>query len=359
MCAPLPPGHLIGWGDGSAASVDFFLLYEPKIKREAVDLAFHPTRTNELWVVQREFASTKTCTEAVSAGCASLEGSVTILFDPGTDAQKNVFKKDPNAWHFMRRPPAFAFGADDTMATCGEERTGNFLDDPADYIGPALFSTDLAVFTKQPKGGNGSHLDMLHETPWCMGIAHDKENVYWAFNGNIGAIDRYDFKEDHGPGNSDHSDGELLRYGQGKFKRVAGAPSHMKFSQVDGFLYIADTGNKRVARLDTTSGTIGGNATPNLDALKVCKLMKDAVIEDVVPAGQLDAPSGLALTEDSLYVSDNATSLLHAFALDGTPLRSLDTGLPSGSLAGIAVGPDDKLYLTDKLTGRVYRIDPR
>ena len=359
QCAPLPPGHLIGWGDGSASSVELVVLYEPKTKREATDLGFHPTRPNELWVIQREYASSETCTDSISAGCASLEGSVNILFDPGTEAQKSVFKKDPNAWHFMRRPPAFAFGANDTMATCGEERTGNYLDETVDYIGPALFSTDLDIFAKQPPGKNGSHLDMLHETPWCMGIAHEKENVYWAFNGKMGAIDRYDFKKDHGPGNEDHSDGELLRYGKGQFKRLAGVPSHMKFSPDQKSIYIADTGNQRVARLDATSGTQGSNATPNLDGLQVAKLMKDVLIEDLVAPGQLEAPSGLAVTADTLYVSDNATSKLHAFGLDGAPLRSLETNLPPGTLAGITVGPDDKLYLVDKLTSRVYRLDPR
>ena len=49
-----------------------------------------------------------------------------------------------------------------------------------------------------------THYDMLHESPLCMGIAHDPEvatpfgNVYWAFDGLNGTLMRYDFQEPHG-----------------------------------------------------------------------------------------------------------------------------------------------------------------
>jgi sugar lactone lactonase YvrE len=36
----------------------------------------------------------------------------------------------------------------------------------------------------------------------------------------------------------------------------------------------------------------------------------------------------------------------------------LDTGLPAGSLSGMAFGPDKKLYFVDVLGGRVLRVDP-
>lgn len=278
---PPGPGRLLGHSDGET-SADLVLIHEPKSAREATDLGFHPERPTELWVIYRWKPTEKDCTEKVPDGCTALEGSVALITDPGTESAKVVIRKDPNAWHFMRRPSSFAFGAPETMATCGEARTGNFLDDETDYTGPVLFSTDPAVFAVQPEGEdkNGSHLDMLHATPWCMGIAHEKENVYWAFNGDVGAIDRNDFKADHGPGNHYHSDGEVLRYGKGKFKRVPNVPSHLKFSASDRMLYVADTGNKRVARLDTASGTPGGNFTPNYDSLPVARLVNGVDITD-------------------------------------------------------------------------------
>ena len=56
--------------------------------------------------------------------------------------------------------------------------------------------------------------------------------------------------------------------------------------------------------------------------------------------------------------ADHATSELHAFDLDGTHLRSLDTGLPEGTLSGIEVGPDGRLWFVEMGEGAVYRVDP-
>ena len=80
-------------------------------------------------------------------------------------------------------------------------------------MGPALFSSDLDVFaTQNQQTGLGSHLDMLHSTTYCRGIAHVEGNVYFAFNSKRNSLDMYDFAEDHGPGFDDHSDGKVYRY---------------------------------------------------------------------------------------------------------------------------------------------------
>lgn len=358
QCAPIPEGGAIGWGDGSPESVALVPVYEPTFKREATDLAFHPTRAGELWVLHREFPKDAPCTQSQSAGCAALEGSISILTGVGTPEQKAAVRKDPNGWHFLRRPPALAFGVNETFATCGEFRTGNFTDDTADYIGPTLWSSDPAKFGKQPPGKNGSHLDMIHTSPFGVGIAHEKDNVYWVFNGKAGSIDRVDFKEDHGPGNEDHSDGEVLRYGQGAFKRVPETPGHLVFDEATATVLVADTGNQRVARLDPSTAT-AGTSIPVYEDLKVRKKMNGATITDVVPPGTLEAPSGLELANGVLYVSDAATSRIHAFKADGTPLRSLDTGLPAGSLAGLALSPEGVLFFVEKPTAKVFRIDPK
>jgi hypothetical protein len=358
-CGPLPLGHAIGWRDGSADSVVFTELYRPKSALEAVDLEFHPTR-DELWVTSRPFVVAGTCAQSnpFSARCASLSGYTTILFQAGTPAQTVSHLEDGNAWHFMRRPPAMAMGTPDRFATCGEAATGNFEDDPAQFIGPTLWSTDLTIFA-QPSGGNGSHMDMLHASPWCMGIAWERDNVYWVFNGAIGAIDRYDFHADHGPGNEDHSDGEIHRYAQGMLKRVPGAPSHMAFDPTDGMLYVADTGNQRLVKLDTASGTDGAPFTPIYEPLAGWGFVNNAVLTEVVAPGTLTEPSGLELHDGLLYVTDRATSRFHAFTLTGELVRSLDTGLPAGTLAGLAFDPQGRVYFTDMFTGAVRRIDPK
>jgi hypothetical protein len=92
-----------------------------------------------------------------------------------------------------------------------------------------------------------------------MGIAWEKDNVYWVFGGAYSDIMRYDVQLDHGIGQDDHSDGIKHHYATGLVKRTAGVPSHLSFDAARKKLYIADTGNSRIAVLDTLSGTVGGN----------------------------------------------------------------------------------------------------
>jgi hypothetical protein len=355
-CAARPAGWQLGIGDGSATSVGMAWLYAPDAPRETTDVAFDTVAPDRLWVLMREFESPNPCTMQDPSGCASLEGRTAILDRPGTEETTVQVIKDPNAWHFMRRPTSIAFGRGESFATCHEHRTGNGTDDIFDYIGPSLWSSNLAIYGIQPPGLNGSHLDMLHNTPYCMGIAWERDNLYWLFNGNVGAIDKVDFQADHGPGHDDHSDGQYWRYVEGQLSRVPTVPSHL---HVNGkWLYIADTGNARVVRLDTTSGTQGGPFSPINDPLDTRHYIDGAVLEEIVPPGTLEQPSGLVTHDGVLFVSDYATSRIHAFDLEGNPLNSLQLDLPPGSVTGLEIGPDQRLVFVEKPTGNVFRILP-
>jgi hypothetical protein len=258
----------------------------------------------------------------------------------------------------MRLPSSIAFGVDDTFATCGESRTANWDNEPADFTGPVLWSADPAVFAIQPPDKNGSHLDMLHSTPFCMGIAHETAHVYWAVNGDVGALDRYDFHEPHEVGGHDHSDGEVSRWALGELRRVPGVPSHADYDARSGWIYVADTGHGRVLRVDTRTGKAMGSLPTDDAELRGVARIEGATLEAVVAEGVLERPSGLALSGDTLLVTDNATSRIHAFDTTGAQLVSLDTELPTGTLAGVAVGPEGKIYLTDLVDGAIFRIDP-
>ncbi|RVU45901.1 hypothetical protein EA187_09085 [Lujinxingia sediminis] len=361
-CEALPPGHQIGVGDGSPGTVILEEVYATERSMELTDLAFNPAEENELWLLRREHPSDEPCEEgnATAAGCGALEGSTTTIKNFGTADEEVIVKVDPNAWHFMRRPPAMAFGDNGFWATVGEERTANFLDGQADFMGPVLWSADLTIHGEEPPPGlNGSHFDMLHNAPYGMGIAHEVDNVYWVFNGMYGSLDRTDFGEDHGVGESDHTDGKVLRYVNGELSRVEGVPSHMKLDKETRLLYVADTGNSRIVRLNIDAGDLGAPITlPNYDGISVYDHMDGAQLEDIVPAGLLEQPSGLALHEGVMFVSDQATGKLHAFTLDGEHLRELDTGLGAGALAGIVISPvDGSLYLVHQREGKLYRVD--
>lgn len=354
---PLGDGHQLGTGDGSPGSVTLVSIYRSDTPRQATDLAFHPLRS-ELWVLLREFVDGPPCTQAERHGCDELRGSVAIVSGAGGANPTAVWKQDANAWHFMRTPAGIDFGGDGTFATCSEARTGNYDDETSDYNGPTLWSSDPAIFTIQPPGLNGSHLDMLHETPYCMGIGHERANVYWTFNGKLGALDRYDFAKPHAPGESDHSDGQLQRWVEGSLARKPGVPSHLAYEAESARVYVADTGHGRVVALDTMSGAPGADII-TAEIMASAKSVAGARLIEIVPPGVLEAPSGLELKDKVLFVTDNATSRIYAFDLDGKPLRTLDTGLPAGSLAGIAIGPDDRIYIVDLAQAQVRRIEPR
>ncbi|HVJ18944.1 MAG TPA: hypothetical protein VM686_26165 [Polyangiaceae bacterium] len=346
---------VIGSGDGS---VVFTTVYSQRLVNHATALAFNPLADDELWVTLREpdAALEQPCTMDDPTGCDALVGRIAIISGASGAEPSAVVEVDDNSWHFLRNPTSIAFAPFGAFGTCGESRTDNYTDEPTPYAGPVLW--DPALFGERAADGqNGLHLDMLHETPYCMGIAHEIDNVYWTFNGQIGAIDRYDFKSPHPPGGEDHSDGELLRYVEGAVSRAPWVPSHLDYDETSGWLYIADTGNGRVVRLDTKSGTAGADVI-TYDPIDVHRSMDGAVLEEVVAPGVLQLPSGLTLHDGVLFVTDNATGVIHAFSTAGEPLRSLQTGLAAGELGGVTIGgADGRAFVTNLKTAEVIRID--
>ncbi len=341
----------LGTGDHSPDSVTFteIAVASAGLKTPR-DLAFNPVRPDELWVVNLG------------------DESAVIIHDASTDGRTTERRKDADAAHFMAKPSALAFGQDattigklGTFATCGESR--DTMDDtmPArDFMGPALWSSDPTVFAKQNPHQLGSHLDMLHCSPLCVGIAHETGNAYWTFAGKTNSIVRYDFHKDNGIGNDDHSDGEAADFVRGQVKYSKGIPSHLFFNDTDGMLYIADTGNARIVKLDPKSGKRGADLTP-MEPMDAYYKVDSAALTDVVSAdsGAVQSPSGLEIKNDFIYVSDNATSRITAFTLTGEQVNYLDTGLPAGSLSGMNFGPDGKLYFVDMIGNRVVRIDSK
>jgi len=154
------------------------------------DLAFAPD--GRLWVVNRA------------------TNGVVIYTSPGEAMQSAEARIDRYAEHFMMKPSGLAFGDDNRFATCQESRdewNDEPLPKPDDFMGPTLWSSDVNVFAKVgqlypllPGEKEGSHLDMLHESPLCMGIAHSagQGNAFWVFDGLNGDLVMYDFAKDHG-----------------------------------------------------------------------------------------------------------------------------------------------------------------
>ena len=73
----------------------------------------------------------------------------------------------------------------------------------------------------------------------------------------------------------------------------------------------------------------------------------------------LQKPSGLELHDGLLYVSDYQSSKIFAFTLNGELVDWLDTGLPTGSLKGLAIQADGSIFAIDATSQRIVRFSAR
>ena len=320
------------------------------------DLEFHPspTRGNELWIVNRA------------------TDSVTIVHNTGQSDQYSEHRLDSNRNHFMEEVSALAFGDwheefDYQFATAQESRnTYNGQASPNNFMGPALWPSSLSHFAEEnqdPGGKLGSHIDMLHESPMGMGIAHDSDNVFWYNDGYYGELVRYDFQEDHDTGEDDHSDGKVRRYADISLTREPGVPGHMELDHTNGILYIADTGTGRVIWVDTddSGATVADIMDDESRMEPLAEYSEVTGIEWGILASGLSSPSGIALYEGLLFVSQNGNGDITGFNLDSdgkgfSNSRTVSTN--AGSIMGLEVGPEGKLWYVDSLNNLVIRLDP-
>mgnify|MGYP000473160700 FL=1 len=297
------------------------------------DLDFHPLLSKkELWVINKR-------TE-------SQGGSTVIYNNAGEPDQTDQQKVDGNSWHFMSLPTGIAFS-----------KNGNFANSPGVYdanhdgglpfTGPALWSSDLSIYA-QPSGGNGSHLDMLHVSPYSQGIASEKDNVFWVFDGNSNDIVRYDFVDDHGPGNTFHGDAIIRRYNDFS---VAKDPNNKVVSHlvVSGdWVYVVDYGNQKVFRIEMNTGSEG--STPSFgpfESVVEYKYITDYTWENVIDSG-LQKPAGIDIIGDRMIVSDYETGEVIIYdiaSMPATELGRISTG--AEGIMGVKIGPEGKIWYVD------------
>jgi DNA-binding beta-propeller fold protein YncE len=298
------------------------------------DLDFHPS-TGDLWIVNQA------------------DESVTILTNPGTDSQKSLYRHSDNgAAHFLGNPSGIAFGDNNMMATAQDTdlpTQGNAT--PADFMGPTMWTAKKGDFD----GGHASHMDMLHHSPLGKGIAHEQDNVYWYYDGAHEALTRYDFNDDHGLAGADHSDGDVSVWVTGKMSPAKdGTPSHLVYDPDTELLYVADTGANRIVVLDTNSGNRGDDTSPNYDGGDQYE-QKNGDMWTLVEGEDvgLEAPSGVALHDGMLFVSDAGNPAIYAFDLQGEMVDFIEL---SSQVNGIAFAPDGSLYYVDPDADEVVRI---
>ena len=311
------------------------------------DLDFKP-HTNELWVMNR----------GTSAG-----GSFVIVHDAGLPGQTDEYRKDTHSGHFMIQASAMAFSPNLEFAAVNEVQ--NTATPTSTFMGPALWNSDLNIFatvfqnnweTGRPLG---SHIDMLHQSPFAMGIASDSAKVYWVMDGHNGNICRYDFVQDHGPGYDYHGAGKIWRYTDVPVTRVANIPSHMILDRENGWLYFIDGGAKQVKRMNVHTGAESGNLTVPSTAgepLAGYKRVLGATVE--VVDTWTTQPCGIEYSEGRLLVSDHTNGDIRVYDVTGTPTLMGTIATGQASIMGLKIGPDGRIWFVNNSQNKVVRIDP-
>ena len=309
------------------------------------DLDFHPN--GDLWVI--------------NTGTENGGGSTVKITNPGTTSQNSLWQQDGNAWHFMSLPSGIAFSNNENFATSTSVFDANH-NGGTPFTGPSLWSSDPAIYA-QPSGGNGSHLDMLHESPNSMGIASQEENIFWLYDDNSHDIAMYDFVEDHGPGNSDHDDGRILRYqGMGLNAINTTIVCHLILDKAKKWLYFVDGGNQRIIRLDITTGIPGGAPSwPSggpYETLAEYKKVIGFTWEIVANTGLVE-PAGIDIIDDRLVVTDHSNGDIIFYDVSNIPateIGRLQTNEPG--IMGVVLGPEGKIWYANHTLNKVVKIEP-
>jgi len=291
--------------------------------------------------------------------------TITIAHDVDKPTRSIVQKADNARSHFMWRTQALAFGANGTFATAQNGQNGTFLGNEFSeymFMGPTLWSSDTAIFASRNQTNPmylGSHLDMLHQSPFNLGIAHEKASKYWVSDAKYNDICSYDFQNPHEVGGTDHRDGIIYRYKDvtitpGQF----GIPSHLVKDKTSNWLYFIDGGTKQVKRLDITSGNEGETLVmPNVSSerVKSYKSMNGGIVETIVPTSTA-TPVGIDCRDGILYVSYYETGDIKLFDINNNfaEIETITTNSPG--IMGITVNRLGDIWAANHDSSSVLKI---
>lgn len=319
------------------------------------DLAFNTDKFNldELWVI--------TGTEQAGEG-------VTIIRNVDSKTQSIDKRRDFAAGHFMWRTMAIDFGTNGTFGTAQNgEPTTDFTVPAVEFMGVTLWAADTAIFARRNQGPFGevqerlaSHLDMLHQSPYTMGIAHEKDNVYWTNDNMYNDICRYDFVNPHEIGGTDHRDGIIKRYSEIKLeKREHNLPSHLVLDKNTDWLYYID--GSSIYRLNTQSGTVKRTLQvqpPRDENLQEFVEMTGVKYEPFITTG-LKKPVGMALYNNLFAISDRDDGNIYMYQIyeNEKPklLKTIITG--AEGIAGIEFDRFGNIYFVDQLSSELKKVE--
>ncbi len=306
------------------------------------DLDFFPILgKDELWIINQRIESS---------------GGSTVTISDATNGPSDFWMRvDGNAWHFMSLPTGIAFSSDNfNFASSPGVKDANHNN--GTFTGPTLWSSDPEIYA-QPSGGNGSHLDMLHGSPFSMGIAHEIDNVFWVYDDWNKDIVRYDFVEDHGPGNDDHSDAIVRRFKNIGINADADIPNHLILDKNTDWLYFVDNGNDRVIRLDINSDSVRTSIPTINEPLAEHSRVNNFTYEVIIDTDLVQA-CGIEIFENYLFVGDysNGDIVVYDMINNFVELGRIVTNEPG--LTGIKIGPDGNLWCTNRIQNTLIKVQP-
>ncbi len=305
------------------------------------DLDFHPVLTDyQVWIVNK--------------GIAETGGSTVTFYDAGTPSQTSEWKQDGNAWHFMSLPTGIAFSENTNFATSPGIKDANHSG--GTFTGPTLWSSNMDIYA-EPSGGNGSHLDMLHQSPFSMGIAAWKDNAFFVFCDFHGYVHMYDFQKDHGPGNHDHSDGRVWEYYDFDISMINDdLPSHLVFDKATNYLYTIDAAKGRIVRMNPESGEVTGTFPHPNEPLAEANIIENTDWVEIVSSGLIE-PVGIDVIDNYMLVSDHATGEIIIYDITNVPAVELNRiQTERTGLMGIKIGPDGLIWFVDQDMDELVRI---
>ena len=324
------------------------------------DLDFHPN--GDLWII--------------NTGTENSGGSTVKVTEPGMTGQSSLKQQDGNAWHFMSLPSGIAFSDNGNFATSTSVLDANHGQNgpTGRFTGPTLWSSDPLIYAQYAgPGTNGSHLDMLHASPYCMGIASESANIFWVYDDYSNDIVRYDFAQDHGPGNDDHDDGRIRRFPDMGLSSINDGDTvsdgnnsvnlefvnHLVLDADKKWLYFVDAGNRRILRLDITTGTTNGTPSfPQQEQLAEYQKMIGFVWEEVVTTG-LVQPAGIDIIDDRLVVTDYSNGDIIFYdvnTIPATEIGRIQTNEPG--IMGTVIGPNGRIWYANATENEIVKIEP-
>jgi DNA-binding beta-propeller fold protein YncE len=320
------------------------------------DLDFHTdqNRNNELWVINENSATFD----------LNFGGSTVTYYDAGLENQWVDYRRDSYSSHFMNTASAIAFSNNGGFANTLDVKDANGNQNGY-FSGCTLWDSDTSIYARVNQNGPelGSHWDMLHQSPYSVGIAAEEDNIYWLFDGYHNTIAKYNFQEphpDHEHGGENHSDGIVYRYDEIVLERVSGLSSHIVMNQTLGELYICDTGNQRILRMNTNSGSINYNLTPYGENIEGYYSMNGAEYETIIDSG-LVSPTGIDIYDNYLLVSDYSTGEIIVYDISQEnniqEIKRLQTNMIN-EVMGIKVGPDGSIWYVCTNSNKLYQMLP-